>query len=101
MLAADRGAGKELELMLQFLPEDGEVKHLRADFKQHESEQIEQQRQRRLAAQESAIGRNRTLYLILKPEGVPIEIAARYFQRQQIGHARRTPKLAAPLEAPL
>jgi hypothetical protein len=42
------GGGKELALALQSLPENGEIKQLIADFKQHEPEQIERVRAERL-----------------------------------------------------
>ena len=42
------GAGKELELTLQSLPDNDEAKQLRSDFKQHEPEQIARQQQERI-----------------------------------------------------
>jgi len=39
--------------------------------------------------------------LVLRPKRIPVEIAARHIQREQVGHARRTPKLAAPFETAL
>ena len=42
------GGGKELTLALQSLPDNGEIKQLIADYKQHEPEQIERLRVERL-----------------------------------------------------
>ena len=42
------GGGKELALALQSLPDNGEIKQLIADYKQHEPEQIERLRVERL-----------------------------------------------------
>jgi hypothetical protein len=42
------GGGKELTLALQSLPDNAEAKQLIADYKSHEPEQIERQRQERL-----------------------------------------------------